>query len=206
MLTHVMPDFLTKASNTLRTPRDFFRAAYVRGFKVVVAVWRRNVLARQVSSFELKIEHARVRRDEGARESFCDGALTRLIANLTHSYRRGVDAAKEAGFVVIERTFDDVVGDLCGTVEMVAEALEPEICGGTKCECRPFESPHVMTSHRDQDMAGRTTPEAAACATRDLGDHPDYAWMLDLNAREPPPSPRRPAHNASRPTPDGTPP
>ena len=71
MLTHVMPVFLDKPGNALTTPKAFFRAARDRGFKVVVAVWRENVLARQVSSFELMVAHGRVSsRDAGAREHF----------------------------------------------------------------------------------------------------------------------------------------
>ena len=107
MLTHVMPVFLDKPGNALTTPKTFFRAARDRGFKVVVAVWRENVLARQVSSFELMVAHGRVSsRDAGAREHFCGGTLIRQIEDLTRAYRTGVNAARDAGLAVVERTFD----------------------------------------------------------------------------------------------------
>ena len=189
MLTHVMPVFLDKPGNALTTPKAFFRAARDRGFKVVVAVWRENVLARQVSSFELMVAHGRVSsRDAGAREHFCGGTLIRQIEDLTRAYRAGVNAARDAGLKVVERTFDEVVSDLCGTVAAVTDELEDEFRGSS---CRPFESPHVLTSQRHKDLAGRTTPEAAACASKELR-HSAYAWMLDLGRRHPPP------RNASR--------
>ena len=143
MLTHVMPYFLDKPGNALATPKAFFRAARDRGFKVVVAVWRENVLARQVSSFELMVAHGRVSsRDAGAREHFCGGTLTQQIEDLTRAYRAGVNAARDAGLVVVERTFDEVVSDLCGTVAAVTDELEDAYRGSS---CRPFESPHVLT-------------------------------------------------------------
>ena len=82
---------------------------------------------------------------------------------------------------VVERTFDEVVSDLCGTVAAVTDELEDEFRGSS---CRPFESPHVLTSQRHKDLAGRTTPEAAACASKELR-HSAYAWMLDLGRRHP---------------------
>ena len=143
MLTHVMPVFLDKPGNALTTPKAFFRAARDRGFKVIVAVWRENVLARQVSSFELMVAHGRVSsRDAGAREHFCGGTLTQQIEDLTRAYRDGVNAARDAGLKVVERTFDEVVSDLCGTVAAVTDELEDEFRGSS---CRPFESPHVLT-------------------------------------------------------------
>ena len=89
---------------------------------------------------------------------------------------------------VVERTFDEVVSDLCGTVAAVTDELEDESRGSS---CRPFESPHVLTSQRHKDLAGRTTPEAAACASKELRPSA-YAWMLDLGRRH------RPPRNASR--------
>ena len=132
-----------------------------------MAVWRENVLARQVSSFELMVAHGRAS---------------------SRAYRDGVNAARDAGLAVVERTFDEVVSDLCGTVAAVTDELEDEFRGSS---CRPFESPHVLTSQRHKDLAGRTTPEAAACAARELRPSA-YAWMLDLGRRHPPP------RNASR--------
>ena len=153
-----------------------------------MAVWRENVLARQVSSFELMVAHGRVQREAGAREHFCGGTLTQQIEDLTRAYRDGVNAARDAGLAVVERTFDEVVSDLCGTVAAVTDELEDAYRGRP---CRPFESPHVLTSQRHKDLAGRTTPEAAACAARELRPSA-YAWMLDLGRRHPPP------RNASR--------
>ena len=107
-----------------------------------MAVWRENVLARQVSSFELMVAHGRVQREAGAREHFCGGTLTQQIEDLTRAYRAGVAAARDAGLVVVERTFDEVVSDLCGTVAAVTDELEDAYRGSS---CRPFESPHVLT-------------------------------------------------------------
>ena len=75
-----------------------------------------------------------------------------------------------------------------GSTEWDAGQLEDEFRGSS---CRPFESPHVLTSQRHKDLAGRTTPEAAACTARELRPSA-YAWMLDLGRRHPPP------RNASR--------
>eukprot|EP00438_Fugacium_kawagutii_P011781 Skav222955 [mRNA] locus=scaffold1489:728397:729569:- [translate_table: standard] len=47
-LLHVKPEHLEK----LRTPHDFFKAAYRAGFRTVVASFRENQLARDVSSFK----------------------------------------------------------------------------------------------------------------------------------------------------------
>ena len=41
-----------------------------------------------------------------------------------------------------------------------------------------------FTSNRAASLAGRTSPEAAACITAALEGAPDYAWMLDLSRAE----------------------
>ena len=61
--------------------------------------------------------------------------LTQQIEDLTRAYRDGVNAARDAGLAVVERMFDEVVSDLCGTVAAVTDELEDEFRGSS---CRPF--------------------------------------------------------------------
>ena len=90
-----------------------FAAAREFGFEVVVAEYRRNALARDVSSFELGLSHthksARAALDRAARAEklYCNRTKS-LISKFEESkelYERGVRAAAMEGLKVIEFTF-----------------------------------------------------------------------------------------------------
>lgn len=47
-----MGSYCTSKDSDLRTPHDFFNAAYEAGYRIVVASFRENQLARDVSSYK----------------------------------------------------------------------------------------------------------------------------------------------------------
>lgn len=49
----------------LRTPQTFFDAAWRAGFGIVIGSFRENQLARDISSFELKMQHSHDKRKMG---------------------------------------------------------------------------------------------------------------------------------------------
>ena len=48
----LMGSYCTCKDSDLRTPHDFFNAAYEAGYRIVVASFRENQLARDVSSYK----------------------------------------------------------------------------------------------------------------------------------------------------------
>ena len=88
-------------------------AAREFGFEVVVAEYRRNALAREVSSFELAQTHthksprAALGRAARAEKQYCNRTkpLIRAFEESKELYERGVRAAAMEGLEVIEFTF-----------------------------------------------------------------------------------------------------
>ena len=199
MLTHVKPGHLLDGpapNNTtggIYTPEQLFGAAKDFGYQVVVATYRRNALARDVSSMEL-----RRRKEKQVRAHWCDvkvGNRTGLAARYADQkalYDRGVRAARTEGLEVFELTFQELIGDVCAAVNRVTRSLEPQRCGKEQvkkiCPCKESKTPnkHTRTSHRNKGLAGRTSKDAARCITNSLSKDPEYAWMLDLSSFEPP--------------------
>ena len=183
MLSHVKPSHLSGQDKPdhLNTPEKFMRAARQLGYEVIVAEYRSNALARWVSSWEMKPRSA-----ADTKAQFCRprGDLVRKFDEDYFLWQRGLRAAIHERLKVIEFSFENVTRGLCAAVKRTTLALESSECGGSKCACREFESPHTKTSNRAASLAGRTSEEAAACITAALEDKPDYAWMLDLSRAE----------------------
>ena len=205
MLTHVKPGQLlggpapNNTTGGIYTPEELFRAAKDFGYEVVVATYRRNALARDVSSMELP--GVSTKRKGGAlRVHWCDakakvGNRTGLAARYAKQkalYDRGVRAARAERLEVFELTFQELIGDVCAAVNRVTRSLEPQRCGKEQvkkiCRCKESKTPnkHTTTSHRNKGLAGRTSKDAARCITKQLSKDPEYAWMLDLSSFEPP--------------------
>ena len=183
MLSHVKPSHLSPEDKRdhLNTPEKFMRAARQFGYEVIVAEYRANALARMVSSWEMKPRSA---ADTKAQFCLPRGDLVRQFDEEYFLWQRGLRAAIHERLKVIEFSFENVTRGLCAAVKRTTLALESSKCGGSKCACREFESPHTKTSDRAASLAGRTSKEAAACITAALEDKPDYAWMLDLSRAE----------------------
>ena len=183
MLSHIKPGHLSKQDRPdhITTPEKLMRAARDNGYEVVVAEYRSNALARMVSSWEMP---ARSAADTEAEFCLPGDGLVEKMAEEKRLWQRGLRAAVHERLKVIELSFENVTRGLCAAVKRTTLALEPSECGGAKCACREFESPHTKTSNRAASLAGRTSPEAAACITAALEGAPDYAWMLDLSRAE----------------------
>ncbi|KAH8045900.1 hypothetical protein JL722_13951 [Aureococcus anophagefferens] len=69
-------------------------------------------------------------------------------------WQRGLRAAVHERLKVIELSFENVTRGLCAAVKRTTLALEPSECGGAKCACQEFESPHTKTSNRAASLAG----------------------------------------------------
>lgn len=113
MLTHIKPGHLDAGG--LGTPEALFRAAREVGFGVVVAEYRRNALARSVSSFEMHPHTAAEAESQYCRKP---GALVARFEGERTLYERGVVAAKAERLKVIEFTFLDLIsaGGICTCV------------------------------------------------------------------------------------------
>ena len=183
LLAHVKPSHLREDTD-LATPEDLMGAARGLGFGVVVADFRANQLAREVSSFERDVSRKRASRD-AASDRFCGGGIkTGFAANETF-WRRGVDAARAAHLKVVEVAFRDIVAGACATVDRVTRSLAQ--CQASRCVCRADGyAKHLTGRPRGEGLAGRTSPAAADCLRRELGGDPRYAWMLNLSRAAPP--------------------
>ena len=204
------------STSHIDTPETLMKAARNVGYEVIVVEYRANALARMVSSWEL---HARKKRfsqkskeqqDADTRWNFCPhkqhglahfkwhatylpAAPATLIEGFEADYaiwERGVAAAYKEGLTVIMLGFQNVTQHLCESVNRTTRALEPSICGGSKCACKMLGSSHTKGSkswHRAQlnlSLADRTSKEAARCITGELKGNPNYAWMLNLSQTE----------------------
>ena len=183
LLAHVKPSHLREDTD-LATPELLMGAARGLGYGVVVADFRANQLAREVSSFERDVSRERASRD-AASDRFCGGGIkTGFAANETF-WRRGVDAARAAHLKVVEVAFRDIVAGACATVDRVTRLLTQ--CQASRCVCREDGyAKHLTGRPRGEGLAGRTSPAAADCLRRELGGDPRYAWMLNLSRVAPP--------------------
>jgi len=183
LLAHVKPSHLREDTD-LATPELLMGAARGLGFGVVVADFRQNQLAREVSSFERDVSRRRVPRD-AASDRFCGGGVKAGFAANETFWRRGVDAARAAHLKVVEVAFRDIVSNVCGTVDRVTRSLAQ--CSSSNCVCsEDGYAKHLTGRPHGLSLAGRTSPAAADCLRRELAGDPRYAWMLNLSRVAPP--------------------
>ncbi len=183
LLAHVKPSHLREDTD-LATPELLMGAARGLGFGVVVADFRANQLAREVSSFERDVSRRRVSRD-AASDRFCAGGVKAGFASNFSFWRRGVDAARAAHLKVVEVAFRDIVAGACATVDRVTRSLAQ--CSSSNCVCRADGyAKHLTGRPRGEGLEERTSPAAAGCLKRELGGDPSYAWMLNLSRVAPP--------------------
>jgi len=191
-LTHIKPRFLDKPG--LNSTSDLMRAIKRSNVNTVIATYRDNELAHELSRFELSIFDGNVRfnrtriryeddelRHAAAAETYCgDFDLTWEFSKRRRAWRDGVRDALRAGLSVKYYSFFNVTRNLCGCVQDTLTAV------GLKGACAPrlLETTH---SHNSTALEFRVGEAAAACIRERL-DHPEYAWMLDDNVtREQPP-------------------
>lgn len=187
---HVKPEHITfigsRSSDApqghLTNPEQFFNAARKVGFTTVITSFRDNQLARSVSSYEMKR-----RSPMDARRTWIENDLKEHFKSQVLLFNRGVLAAKQNNFTMLAITFNEIVGDLCGTVEKVVKFAQ---C--TRFKCRQGIG-HTDKSHHDRSLAGRIGEEAAASVVKQLKGSA-YEWMLDLEASKWPDEVERPVN------------
>ncbi len=208
-LTHVKPQHLVIQRSRLQSPEAFMGALVGAGFHGVVTIRRQNHLARLVSSFENRlVEWGFSKDDESRNHSKVTRRALKFFATPVRTIEweaafleRGYDEAKRLGMRVLELDFVDVVSHVCAAVTEALATFLP----GAESTCVEQHS-HKGASRRDQGLAGRIGPAAAALVEDALAETP-YAWMLDLKATRWPDDARRPtavAHpDGPRPKQDG---
>ena len=162
----------------LTTPDQFFESAHQLGFRICVAAFRDNQLARHISSFELKNR----RYGKGsffmhAKEDFIDLQLVSHFEKLTHYFNRAVSAAQSQNFNILSFTFDDVTHDLCEVSNYIIRIAG---CSKELQACKKKVG-HMSTSHRQLSMAERIGKESAGSVSQQLKGT-SYEWMLNLTA------------------------
>jgi hypothetical protein len=174
---HVKPEHIHldhSSGASLKTPEEFFEAAHEAGFKVVATSFRDNQLAREISSFEMKVGPS----DSLIEQINQQQANVQLVAFFEmkiQEFNRGVQAAKTSRMAIVPITFSEIVEDVCGTGERVAAAA-----GCAEFTCSEFDG-HTDQSHHDRTLAGRVGNATAALIVKQLTGTP-YEWMLDLDA------------------------
>eukprot|EP00438_Fugacium_kawagutii_P017038 Skav207832 [mRNA] locus=scaffold3131:173863:174810:- [translate_table: standard] len=176
-LTHLKPEHLTGRNSTLRSPHEFFGAAYKAGFRTVVASFRENQLTRDVSSYRLAV---RAHKDLSAFES-SDG----VFANLIHQYERarrkytaGVEAAREIGFTIVPCSFAILISDVCACVQPALSTLSR----GKSFKCQERQD-HVEDANTEKTLSLFVPAELEALIREQLLGTP-YEWMLNLGATD----------------------
>ena len=187
------------------------------GFRTVVASFRSNQLAREVSSFELlskskhqgKFESGRKGGKAKERKAHFDHLQAKFDAERA-AYVEGLEAAAKFGFLVIDLSFAEVTSGLCGAVTKVLMAMEARseltgLAGAPHDErlCNKMVahdadgSGHMRTSQRDQPLDVRVGNKETADSIRAQLSGTSNGWMLDLHALESPLSSAAPLDRTS---------
>lgn len=177
-LTHLKPEHLMGRNSTLRSPRDFFSAAYNAGFRTVVAGFRENQLARDVSSYSLAV---RAHKNLSAFESLKNGVFANLIRNYESARRKytaGVEAAQEIGFTIVPCSFAMLVEDTCACVQPALSTLSK----GRSFKCQEKRD-HVEDAKKEKTLSLFVSAELEALIREQLLGTP-YTWMLNLGAMD----------------------
>jgi len=175
----------------LDTTELFFEEAARAGFGTVVAVYRKNVVAREVSSVELT-------KNEFEKE-LARFTVSFIDSNLK-AYQDGIDADGRAGFLVKELSFADVTTNTCSTLSEIFYLLrkhKKRTRFQRDVDCELVVSPHVkhIAETRTKTLEERLGEKNAAIVREQLVGT-KHECMLDLNALDP---------NHQRPTvPDAT--
>lgn len=192
--THLKPSHLRGNSSELQTTPEFVAAADQAGWRLMVVVYRRNSLARFVSSWELT--HYRhttnLKRRHSTQHSFT--GMIRTFEEQDRSLLVGIEAALATpGWRVLALDFLDVTQKLCRSSGAVRQELRelghtwlhPYVPGEEE-NCRTHVG-HTKTSHSEEPLAKRLGSERAANMIRAQLNGTVYEWMLDLKREVPPP-------------------
>eukprot|EP00470_Lotharella_oceanica_P007458 CAMPEP_0170198552 /NCGR_PEP_ID=MMETSP0040_2-20121228/68829_1 /TAXON_ID=641309 /ORGANISM="Lotharella oceanica, Strain CCMP622" /LENGTH=257 /DNA_ID=CAMNT_0010448559 /DNA_START=279 /DNA_END=1052 /DNA_ORIENTATION=- len=201
VFVHVKPEHITKdraakVDGEILDPEGFFKAMKEAGFNHVVLNFRDNLLAREISSYELHTdpdvketyEATSPEEIEALRKQyFFDVNLPERFEFLTKRFNRCAKAAKDAGLPITAFTFPEVVGDLCGTVKNVVAKAAIHAKEASEEECQPpvwkacqTEVIHMDTSHRAKTLEERVGDKAAKYIRESITGTP-YEWMLDTS-------------------------
>jgi len=212
VFVHVKPEHITKERDAkeegeLLDPEGFFRAMKEAGFNHVVINFRDNLLAREVSSYELHTDpeetetyqaHSQEDIDALRKQYFLDVDLPEHFEMLTKRFNRCVKAAKAVGFPITAFTFPNLVGDLCGAVKNIVNDAAVHSKESAKGECQApewikcqTEVIHMDSSHRAKTLDERVGKEAADYIRKGLKGT-SYEWMLDMSKQIWPEDVKRP--------------
>ena len=148
---------------------EFFSGAAKANFGTVIGIFRRNQLARKVSSFEASFKqslHKDKRRERLGIKYFKQNPLEEFLAE-QFIYMKGLNVARQLGFLVIDLTFKQATRSCesaCQVLEKMSffsnsTGFNGDI-SGVQAECNA-RTAHMVTSHIERSIEGRIGPTAA---------------------------------------------
>uniref|UniRef100_A0A7S2SV38 Uncharacterized protein n=1 Tax=Rhizochromulina marina TaxID=1034831 RepID=A0A7S2SV38_9STRA len=191
---HVKPwhIILAQKEGRLSDPESFFRVAKAAGFSQVVASFRDNQLAREVSSYEQSVHYikGKTKVAHKGEEHFSGHNIVEAFRKDVSKYNRCVNAAHNAGLPLLFFDFDYVTHNLCAATKQIVQASVASIRdanrGSGGCATPSFTKcheiiGHTTISHRKRSLSGRIGKEAAEYVTEQLTGT-EFEWMLNLSA------------------------
>eukprot|EP00438_Fugacium_kawagutii_P004498 Skav200097 [mRNA] locus=scaffold694:421859:422683:- [translate_table: standard] len=202
-LIHVKPEHLLAAKSQLRTPEAFFDAAYKAGFRTVMASFRENQLAGDISTYRLKARKSmstfqRAKQIDSASHPLhgvhafhglrgFSGNIIECFEALRKQYNSGVKAAQKIGFTIVPCNFADLVLDVCTCAGPALRELRKNTINRS-FECQVHmdhveDANNTKKTNMSQYLATLLGPEEAEKLRASLLGTA-YQWMLDLEATD----------------------
>jgi len=126
-MLHIKPRHIVKDASKSHRPNEytsadgFFTAAREVGFTHVFTLFRQNMLARELSSYELHLPFAVTQEDidELREKHFLGIDLTQRFDSELKQFFACVEAARASGFTIVSFEFSDVIDDVCQSVDSI---------------------------------------------------------------------------------------
>ena len=169
-LLHVKPEHLKEVN-----PRLFFQMAKQAGFRQILTTYRDNVLARDVSSYELgrADDHGGYEANQISWDNWFH-----YLRQRTTQYNRAYVAAKQNDFDIHFYAFDELLRDSCSSLKQMVQKMG---CAGPSFNCGNIVSKHTETSHRNVSLENRLPARDTRSLRKQLSGT-NAEWMLDLSA------------------------
>lgn len=165
----------------VQTDDELFRLAKAAGFTLVVVIYRSNELAWLMSNLEFS---RFLTGNTPVSDAICRDSEM-LLEGLDESrrqIRRGIIAARNAGFPVLLATFEDIVRDTCSvattTIEIYNSVSGHQVCKGSS-ECASEKT--VSHSHPPRPFSDRVDEKGRSCLDKIMADTA-FAWMVEDDA------------------------
>lgn len=175
---HIKPKHLIEGdglNDRMHTLDDMFDRAKRAGFTMVAAIYRSNEMGWLMSELEYaRSSPSRIEEDVCAHTN----VILDSLEEARRQIRRGIIAARKAGFPIYIATFEDVVRDACGVAHDAIEAynavsefkVSNEGCVTTKT---------VSHSHPPRPFSSRLPARGRACLDKAFEANPSYKWMVE---------------------------